>query len=266
MLNKWYWLPNVALRYSLPFDLGVCVCAPLKEEYNLLSFLKNIFDVDHFLRLYWICYNVAFMLWLLFFGCAHVGLSSLTRDWTLTPCPGHCSLNHRTTREVLYSAFFKSEKNFQFYKLSLWLCFSQPSLWSPDQRLIDFLASNHLNGNWNHILYLYFAKNISWASSMCCSRQQGWGRQPISPRPVYFCINTHHRQETTSKQDVWQFTEVESTWKAVRKGAWWSPRHCWEHPGAMRVHHEVKSFRVSCFENCFVSHSVVSSSLRLHGL
>ena len=79
MLNKWYWLPNVTLRYSLPFDLGVCVCvcvcAPLKEEYNLLSFLKSVFDVDRFLHLYWICYSVASMLWFLVFGCAHVVLA-----------------------------------------------------------------------------------------------------------------------------------------------------------------------------------------------
>lgn len=61
------------------------------------------------------------------------------------------------------------------------------------------------------------------------------------PLPACFC--TCHRQEATTKQDVWQFTEVNSTLKEVKRGTWRRLRRCWEHLEAVSVQHEVKAFR-----------------------
>ena len=56
-----------------------------------------------FESLYWIYYNITSVLWSYFLFVwrqAMWGLSSLTRDWTDTPCIGRWILNHWTTREV----------------------------------------------------------------------------------------------------------------------------------------------------------------------
>ena len=67
---------------------------PCYSKHHALFFF--FLNVNHFLNLYWICYNVAYVL---FFGCwRHVGSSD--RDWTHTPCIGRQSLHHWTTREV----------------------------------------------------------------------------------------------------------------------------------------------------------------------
>ena len=66
-----------------------------------LRFLFFALDVNHFLSLYWVCYNsIASVLCCGFLAPQHV-LSSPTRDHTHIPCFGRWSLNHWTAREVL---------------------------------------------------------------------------------------------------------------------------------------------------------------------
>ena len=62
--------------------------------------------------------------------------------------------------------------------------------------------SNHLNGNWNHIYSLFiFAKNTSWASLMCCSRQQGWGRKTITLSQLAFVHVTDKKPQRSKTFD-----------------------------------------------------------------
>ena len=42
------------------------------ERKNSFSFLKTFFDMDHFKILYWICYNIAFVLFFCFLSTMHV--------------------------------------------------------------------------------------------------------------------------------------------------------------------------------------------------
>ena len=56
-----------------------------------------------FKSLYWICYNIASVLCLVFWPQDMCDLSYPTRDRTCTPCIGRWSLSHWTSREVSYS-------------------------------------------------------------------------------------------------------------------------------------------------------------------
>ena len=61
-----------------------------------------------FWSFYWICYNIAFVLFFGFFGCKVCGnLSSQTRDRTCIPYVGRQSLNHWATKEVPFLALFE---------------------------------------------------------------------------------------------------------------------------------------------------------------
>ena len=55
-------------------------------------------------------------------------LSSLARDWILVPCTGSGSLNHQTTREVLY--YQSSTPNvFIYASASLNILDKPPQIW-----------------------------------------------------------------------------------------------------------------------------------------
>ena len=59
----------------------------------IFIFFKDFFDVDHFLSLDWICYNIASVLSAVFWLRGMWNLSSPTRGHTCTPCSGRWSLN-----------------------------------------------------------------------------------------------------------------------------------------------------------------------------
>ena len=61
-------------------------------------FLKIIFYVDYFI--FRICHNIVPVSHFGFLAMRHVGSRVPSRGWTLTPCTGRQSPNHRTTREV----------------------------------------------------------------------------------------------------------------------------------------------------------------------
>ena len=68
---------------------------------NLLFALLDKELLIFFLSLYWICYNIPYILYFgVFLAKRHMDLNSSTRDWTSTPCIGKQSLNHRATRDV----------------------------------------------------------------------------------------------------------------------------------------------------------------------
>ena len=60
--------------------------------------------MDHLKNLFWICYNIAFGFFFFFFDM--FWFSSLSRDWTCTPCIGRWSLNYWTSREDSGTRFF----------------------------------------------------------------------------------------------------------------------------------------------------------------
>ena len=70
----------------------------------LCHFLKDIFDVDCFLKSFWICCSIASVAYVLVFWPKGMWVfSSLTRGRTPTPCSGRGSLSHWTSRESLPS-------------------------------------------------------------------------------------------------------------------------------------------------------------------
>ena len=68
------------------------------------SFLLFCFCPDHLKSLYLNKNLLRYCFWLFFFFMIFLGglrdLSSLSRDWTCTPCPGRWSLNHWTARKI----------------------------------------------------------------------------------------------------------------------------------------------------------------------
>ena len=82
--------------------------------FNILLFWKKIFfSVDHFYGLYWICYNIASVLWfwfLFFWPWGMWYLSSPARDRTCIPYVGRWILNHWTTWEVPIRYFHAIKK------------------------------------------------------------------------------------------------------------------------------------------------------------
>ena len=68
--------------------------------YHITSCIHIFFDVNHFLSLYWIFYNIPSVLCLLFWPWGMWDLGSLIRDRTYNPCIGRWSLNHWTTKKV----------------------------------------------------------------------------------------------------------------------------------------------------------------------
>jgi len=87
------------------FWLGCTQISELRNFFSLLGFLCfsfKIFDVERFWSLYWICYNIASIWYFALLGAWGMwDPSSVTRDWTHTPCIGRWSLNHWTTKDVL---------------------------------------------------------------------------------------------------------------------------------------------------------------------
>ena len=72
----------------------------VNTHWFLLCFLRFFFNWcgTIFLSLYWICYNIIYVLVLWPWGMWD--LSCWSRDWTSTLCMGRPSLNHWTAREV----------------------------------------------------------------------------------------------------------------------------------------------------------------------
>ena len=68
----------------------------LSNNYSTHHILSDL-NVFSFSSVYWICYNIAFVLCFDFFGCDTWDLSSLTKDQT---CIRRWSLNHWTTRDA----------------------------------------------------------------------------------------------------------------------------------------------------------------------
>ena len=121
---------------SLCYTIGPCWLS------ILFSFFKSLFDVDHFLSLYWIRYNIASVLCFGFLASEACGILA---SWpgqgsNLHPLHWQCSLNHWITRDVLviyfkYSSVYTSipnsltapppplPGNHKFTPLSLWVYF-----------------------------------------------------------------------------------------------------------------------------------------------
>ena len=78
---------------------------------NTFIFESFFFWYGQFLKFYWTCYSVAFVLCFDFFGHETWDISSLTRNWTYTSCIGRWSLNHWTAREVLIHTFKRFSSN-----------------------------------------------------------------------------------------------------------------------------------------------------------
>ena len=89
---------------------------PLKVTYRpivdkfLWLFNNLFFERNRFKSLYWICYNIAFVLHFgvcVLFCFSRPGgmweLSSLTRNWTTTSCLERQSLNHQKWKSLLNS-------------------------------------------------------------------------------------------------------------------------------------------------------------------
>ena len=80
--------------------------------------------MDHSKSLYWSCYNIASVVYVLIFQLwGKWALSCLTRDQTCTPCPGRQSLNHWTAREVPQRPSFNKQRmcigSRLFFKVSM---------------------------------------------------------------------------------------------------------------------------------------------------
>ena len=95
------------------FDLCVSRIIPLPSlNIILMKFIHIImctcgFSSRFFKSLYWICYNIASVFYVLVFWPRDMwDLSSPTRDQTHTPCIGRQSLHHWTTREVPFHHIF----------------------------------------------------------------------------------------------------------------------------------------------------------------
>ena len=71
---------------------------PVVQRLFFFFFMWTVFK-----SLYWICYNIASVLCLVFWPQDMCDLSYPTRDRTCTPCIGRWSLSHWTSREVSYS-------------------------------------------------------------------------------------------------------------------------------------------------------------------
>ena len=67
-----------------------------------IFFKDFFFNVDHFLSLYWICYNIAFVYVLVFWAQGMWDLSSLKRDWSCISYIGRQSHNHWAAKGVSY--------------------------------------------------------------------------------------------------------------------------------------------------------------------
>ena len=62
-------------------EVGVMTWTPQHQRFKSTN---NFFDMDNFLRLYWICYNIASVSCFGFLGKSMWDHSSLNKDWTLT--------------------------------------------------------------------------------------------------------------------------------------------------------------------------------------
>ena len=117
----------------------------------LFSFFKDFFDVDHFLSLYWICYNTAPVLCFGFWLRGMWDLSSPTRDGARTPCIGRWSLDHWTARVVPRQWFlnfiFKRKKKKYIY-IYIYIYGTRLNVWF----LISFSV-------------ISFEKNVTWVCS-----------------------------------------------------------------------------------------------------
>ena len=96
--------------------------------------------MDQLLNLYWICYNIASVFD--FLTMRHLGSSSLTRDWTSTPCIGRWSLNHWTAKVLqlfFLLAFFFSPVLTILILPALRCCLSYIySFWTPRSSITLF--------------------------------------------------------------------------------------------------------------------------------
>lgn len=71
------------------------------SSFCFFFFLRFLFYVDHISSLYWICCDIAFVVYVLVFWPGGLwDLSFQTRDWTLTPCIGRWNLYHWISGEV----------------------------------------------------------------------------------------------------------------------------------------------------------------------
>ena len=97
--------------------------------------------VNHFLSLYWICYNIASAL--CFFSFSPWGkwdLSSPTSNWTHTPCSGKQSLNHWAAREVPALFYFEQWVRLIFFRL-----FEPAFMREANRLLIEFSSVQSLS-------------------------------------------------------------------------------------------------------------------------
>ena len=144
--------------------------------------------MDYFKILYWICYNITSVLWVLFSSFFWLrgmwGLCSLTRDWTCIPCVGRQSLNHWITREVP-SCLFSSLK-FPPSPFRLTVCWEAHSVgfptvwglltvpWGAVYRLLFPVLPE--NGSWScHWIWSTFGETVSWLG-LCVSGRHTWCR------------------------------------------------------------------------------------------
>ena len=137
--------------------------------------------MDYFKILYWICYNIASVLWVLFSSFFWLrgmwGLCSLTRDRTCIPCIGRQSLNHWITREV--PSYLFSSLKFSPSPFHLTVCWEAHSVgfstvwgllmvpWGAVYRLMFPVLP--ANGSWScHWIWSTFGETVSWLGLCVC--------------------------------------------------------------------------------------------------
>ena len=85
------------------------------ERKNSFSFLKTFFDMDHFKILYWICYNIAFVLFFCFLSTMHV--ESQLPNQGSNPCYLHWKAKSSTglPGKSWKLFFFLSSSSYSFF-------------------------------------------------------------------------------------------------------------------------------------------------------
>ena len=141
-------LPWTLVSVSLIILLISFLSTTITPHLTLVSFLF-FFDVDHLKNLYWICYSIASVVYVLVF------VAILAPQPGIEPCTGRGSLSYWVAREVSLFLFFLSNhsphskhvlvisKEFQRYKVCKnKTLFPIVSLISESEPPVFFLADN----------------------------------------------------------------------------------------------------------------------------
>ena len=101
LMRSWRLLSNEK-KGSVSVEAHVRMCAPQSSSFFIY--------MNHFWSLYWICYNLLLLFYVLIFCPQGMwDLSSLTRDWTWTTYSERWSLHHWATREVPWNLGISSD-------------------------------------------------------------------------------------------------------------------------------------------------------------